>query len=66
YPMSCSGSCASMYEQRAEMFEELLSHESPVVVESTKIILSRLKQRAEQERANDELESRQSEERFEW
>ncbi|EGR2722793.1 hypothetical protein DUG83_15060 [Vibrio parahaemolyticus] len=65
-PMSWSGSRASVIEQRAEIFEELLSHENPDVVESTKMILSKLEQRVERERADEELESRQSEERFEW
>ncbi|PAJ73364.1 hypothetical protein CJF42_16195 [Pseudoalteromonas sp. NBT06-2] len=66
YPMSWSGSRASIIEQRAEMFKELLLHENPVVVESTKIILSRLELKVEQERADEELKSKQSEERFEW
>nr|WP_244361150.1 alpha/beta hydrolase [Alteromonas sp. K632G] len=65
-PMSWIGSRASIIEQRAEMFEELLSHENSDVVESTKMTLSRLKKRVEQEKADEELKSRQSEERFEW
>ncbi|MEL4379628.1 hypothetical protein AYI82_05195 [Shewanella algae] len=65
-PMSWSGSCASIIEQRAEIFEELLSHENPDVVESTKMILSKLEKRVERERADEEFDSRQSEERFEW
>lgn len=65
-PMSWSGSRASIIEQRAEMFEELLSHENPDVVESTKTILSKLEKTAGRERADEELKSRRSEERFEW
>ncbi|HEJ7130540.1 TPA: hypothetical protein SMF60_003648 [Serratia marcescens] len=65
-PMSWSGSRASVIEQRAKIFEEFLSHENPDVVESTKMILSKLGKIVERERANEELESRQSEERFEW
>ncbi|EOW2079402.1 hypothetical protein ACNZ70_003800 [Vibrio mimicus] len=65
-PMSWSGSRASLIEQRAEMFEELLSHENPDVVESTKKILSKLEKTVGRERADEELRSRRSEERFEW
>ena len=65
-PMSWSGSRASIIEQRAVIFEELLSHENPDVVDSTKMILSKLGKRVERKRVDEELESRQSEERFEW
>lgn len=65
-PMSGSGSRASIIEQRTEMFEELLYHENPDVVESTKMILSRLEKAVERERADEELRSRRSDEQFEW
>lgn len=65
-PMSWSGSRASVIEQRAKIFEELLCHENPDVVESTKMILHKLEEMVGRERAREELESRQSEERFEW
>ncbi|STQ77232.1 esterase/lipase family protein [Grimontia hollisae] len=65
-PMSWSGSRASIIEQRAKIFEELLSHENANVVASTKMILNKLEKIVERERADEELESRQSEERFEW
>lgn len=65
-PMSWGGSRASIIEQRAEMFEELLFHENPDVVESTQKILIKLETRVKREKVDEDLESRQSEERFEW
>ncbi|WP_155395116.1 hypothetical protein [Photobacterium kishitanii] len=48
------------------MFEELLFHENTDVVESTQKILIKLEKRVKREKVDEELESRQSEERFEW
>ncbi|EJG0654566.1 alpha/beta hydrolase [Vibrio parahaemolyticus] len=64
-PTSWGGSRALIIEQRAEIFEELLTHENPDVVESAQIILSKLEKRVEREKLEEELESRRSEERFE-
>ncbi|GLO63296.1 hypothetical protein MACH09_38040 [Vibrio sp. MACH09] len=65
-PSSWSGSRAFLIEQRSEIFEELLTLENPAVVESAEKVLNNLQKRIERERGDEELESKQSEERFEW